>query len=172
MKLSQGCATLASFPRRHECDERLNASPLTPAALAFPKSICVNSLAIAGGPYADKIVPWRGRDPRNVLGRACGLGRASGLLTVLCYDKLAHTALATPDVSAETDFATPPLTTPGEALGEGIDLIVMATGKSEQFSDEFFEPTGAPGKSNRAPRKQVALRNHDERACRFRACRA
>ena len=40
------------------------------------------------------------------------------------------------------------VTTPGEALGEGIDLIVVATGKSEQFSDEFFEPTGALGKSN------------------------
>jgi hypothetical protein len=30
------------------------------------------------------------------------------------------------------------LGTPGEALGESINLIVVATGKREQLSDEFF----------------------------------
>jgi len=35
------------------------------------------------------------------------------------------------------------LATPGEALGESIDLIVVATGKREQLSDEFFPPSGA-----------------------------
>ena len=52
------------------------------------------------------------------------------------------------NVRANCDFATPPLATPGEGLGESVDLIVMAAGKSEQLSDEFFEPTGALRKSN------------------------
>jgi hypothetical protein len=30
------------------------------------------------------------------------------------------------------------LATPGEALGKSVDLIVVATGKSEQLSDEFL----------------------------------
>jgi hypothetical protein len=42
-------------------------------------------------------------------------------------------------------LSTPLLATPGEALGESIDLIVVATGKREQLSDEFFQPSGAPG---------------------------
>ena len=52
------------------------------------------------------------------------------------------------------------LATPCQALGEGIDLIVMAPGKRQQFSGEFLKPSGAPGKTNRAPGKQVGLRNH------------
>jgi hypothetical protein len=33
-------------------------------------------------------------------------------------------------------------------LGEGVDLIVVTTGKSEQLSNELVEPTGARRKSN------------------------
>jgi hypothetical protein len=33
-------------------------------------------------------------------------------------------------------------------LGEGVDLIVVATRKSEQLSDEFFEPWSALGKTH------------------------
>ena len=44
-------------------------------------------------------------------------------------------------VTVKTDYhlATPLLATPGEALGESIDLIVVTTWKREQLSDEFFQ---------------------------------
>src|SRR5665811_1514059 len=48
-------------------------------------------------------------------------------------------------------------TAPCECLNECIDLIVMAPRKSQQFRGEFLEPSGAPGKTNRTSRKQVAL---------------
>jgi hypothetical protein len=41
-------------------------------------------------------------------------------------------------VKTDYHFATPLLATPGKALGESVDLIVVATGKSEQLSDEFL----------------------------------
>src|SRR5205807_2616186 len=56
-------------------------------------------------------------------------------------------------------FATPPLATPGEALGEGVNLIVVATGKSEQLSDEVFQPSGTPGKTDRSSGKEIGLGN-------------
>jgi tetratricopeptide (TPR) repeat protein len=40
------------------------------------------------------------------------------------------------------------LATPRQALGEGIDLIVMAPGKREQFSGKLFEPSGTLWKTN------------------------
>lgn len=42
----------------------------------------------------------------------------------------------------------PTLTTPGEALGESVNLIVMATRECEQFSDEFLQPSGPLGKAD------------------------
>jgi hypothetical protein len=42
-------------------------------------------------------------------------------------------------------------------LGASIDLIVEATGKSEQLSDEFFQPSGAPGKTDRSSGEQARL---------------
>ena len=56
--------------------------------------------------------------------------------------------LVKPKDKAGFHFATPPLATPGEALGESVNLIVVATGKGEQLSDEFFQPSGAPGKTD------------------------
>jgi hypothetical protein len=44
-------------------------------------------------------------------------------------------------------------------LGESIDLIVVATGKREQLSDEFFQPSGAPGKTDRSSGEQIGLGN-------------
>ena len=63
-------------------------------------------------------------------------------------------------VTVKTDYrlATPLLATPGEALGESIDLIVVATGKREQLSDEFFQPSGAPGKTDRSSGLNGAVR--------------
>src|SRR3984893_5433117 len=64
-------------------------------------------------------------------------------------------------VTVKTDkrLAIPLLATPGEALGEGIDLIVVATGKREQLTDEFFQPSGALGKTDRSSGKQIGLGN-------------
>src|SRR3984893_4358917 len=64
-------------------------------------------------------------------------------------------------VTVKTDYhlATPLLATPGEALGESVDLIVVATGKREQLSDEFFQPSGAPGKTDRSSGEQIGLGN-------------
>lgn len=47
-------------------------------------------------------------------------------------------SLPTPTHKALARFVSPPLATPGDALGESVNLIVVATGKSEQLSDEFF----------------------------------
>jgi len=58
-------------------------------------------------------------------------------------------ALVTPTERADYHLATPLLATPGEALGESIDLIVVATGKREQLSDEFFQPSGAARRGRR-----------------------
>ena len=63
-------------------------------------------------------------------------------------------ALVTPTERADYHLATPLLATPGEALGESIDLIVVATGKREQLSDEFFQPSGAAGKTDRSSGEQ------------------
>jgi len=68
-------------------------------------------------------------------------------------------ALVTPTERADYHLATPLLATPGEALGESIDLIVVATGKREQLSDEFFQPSGTPGKTDRSSGEQIGLGN-------------
>ena len=44
-------------------------------------------------------------------------------------------------------------------MGESVNLIVVATGKSEQLSDEFFQPSGALGKTDRSSGKQIGLSN-------------
>jgi hypothetical protein len=44
-------------------------------------------------------------------------------------------------------------------LGERIDLIVVATRKREQLSDEFFQPSGTPGKTDRSSGEQIGLGN-------------
>jgi len=64
-------------------------------------------------------------------------------------------------VTVTTDYrlSTPLLATPGEALGESIDLIVVTTGKREQLSDEFFQPSSAPGKTDRSSGEQIGLGN-------------
>src|SRR5262245_25146124 len=49
---------------------------------------------------------------------------------------------------------------PCKALGESVDLIIVASRKSQQFRGELFKPSGAPGKTNRAPCEQIALRDH------------
>ena len=72
--------------------------------------------------------------------------------------------------SADYNFATPLLATPGEALGESVNLIVVATGECEQLSDEFFQPSSAPGKTDRSSGEQIGLGNQS-RACRCRAYR-
>jgi hypothetical protein len=51
------------------------------------------------------------------------------------------------------------LATPGEALGESINLIVVATRKREQLSDEFFQPSGTPRKTDRSSGEQIGLGN-------------
>src|SRR5262245_66273293 len=58
---------------------------------------------------------------------------------------------------------TPSGATPGEALGEGIDLIIMTPGKSDQFRGKVLQPSGTPRKANRAPGKQIALCRSEER---------
>jgi hypothetical protein len=68
-------------------------------------------------------------------------------------------ALVTPTERADYHLATPLLAPPGEVLGESIDLIVVATGKREQLSDELFQPSGAPGKTDRSSGKQIGLGN-------------
>ena len=68
-------------------------------------------------------------------------------------------ALVTPTERADYHLSTPLLATPGEALSESIDLIVVATGKREQLSDEFFQPSGAPGKTDRSSGEQIGLGN-------------
>jgi hypothetical protein len=67
-----------------------------------------------------------------------------------------HKEIARRNTQLESDkfdchLATPLLAAPGEALGESIDLIVVATGKREQLSDEFFQPSGAPGRRTDPP---------------------
>jgi hypothetical protein len=49
---------------------------------------------------------------------------------------------------------------PGEPLGESVNLIVVATGKSKQFRGELLKPSRAAGKTNRAAGKQVRLGDH------------
>ena len=44
--------------------------------------------------------------------------------------------------------AAPALAAPSKALGEGINLIVVPTGKSEQLSNEFLKPSSALGKTD------------------------
>ena len=71
-----------------------------------------------------------------------------------------HKEIARRNTQLERDkfdyhLATPLLATPGEALGESIDLIVVATGKREQLSDEFFQPPCAPGKTDRSSGEQI-----------------
>ena len=61
--------------------------------------------------------------------------------------------------SADSHFATPLPATPGETLGQSVNLIVVPTGKSQQLSDEFFQPSGALGKSDGSSGKQVSLGN-------------
>jgi hypothetical protein len=58
-----------------------------------------------------------------------------------------------PLITAKTDyhFATPLLPSPGEALGEGVDMVVVATGKGEQLGDEFLYPSGALGNRTDPP---------------------
>ena len=47
-----------------------------------------------------------------------------------------------------SDPAAPALATPSKALGEGINLIVVPTGKSEQLSNEFLKPASALRETN------------------------
>ena len=44
-------------------------------------------------------------------------------------------------------------------MGKSVNLIVVATGKSEQLSDELFQPCGALGKTNRSSGEQIGLGN-------------
>src|SRR5450759_3059912 len=67
--------------------------------------------------------------------------------------------LPKPTYTAFCRSAAPPLATPGEALGESVNLIVVATGKNEQLSDEFFQPSGAPRKTDRSSGEQIGLGN-------------
>ena len=71
---------------------------------------------------------------------------------------LAATLIKSTD-SADYHFATPLPATPGETLGKSVNLIVVATGKSDQLSDEFFQPSGALGKSDGSSGEQVGLGN-------------
>jgi hypothetical protein len=68
-------------------------------------------------------------------------------------------ALVTPTERSDYHLATPLLAPPGEALSESIDLIVVATRKREQLSDKFFQPSGAPGKTDRSSGEQIGLGN-------------
>ena len=61
--------------------------------------------------------------------------------------------------SADYHFATPLPATPGETLGKSVNLIVVATGKGEQLGNEFFQPSGALGKSDGSSGEQVGLGN-------------
>ena len=61
--------------------------------------------------------------------------------------------------SADYHFTTPLPATPGETLGKSVNLIVVATGKGEQFGNEFFQPSGALGKSDGSSGEQVGLGN-------------
>ena len=54
---------------------------------------------------------------------------------------------------------SPVVSTPREALGEGVDLIVMAPRKGEQFGGELLKPASVPRKANRSAREQVGLCN-------------
>ena len=45
-------------------------------------------------------------------------------------------------------YRPPALAAPGESSGKRVNLIVMATRKREQLSDEFFEPWSALGKTH------------------------
>jgi len=42
---------------------------------------------------------------------------------------------------------------PTQTPSESVNLIVLATGKREQFSNEVFEPSGALWKTDRSARK-------------------
>jgi hypothetical protein len=44
-------------------------------------------------------------------------------------------------------------------LGKSVNLIVVPTGKSQQFGDEFFQPSGALGKSDGSSGEQAGLGN-------------
>ena len=71
---------------------------------------------------------------------------------------LAATLIKSTD-SADYHFATPLPATPGETLGKSVNLIVVATGKGDQLGDEFFQPSGALGKSDGSSGEQVGLGN-------------
>ena len=64
--------------------------------------------------------------------------------------EFAHVSMPLITIKTDYHFATPLLPPPGKALGESIDLIVVATGKGEQLSDEFLQPSGALGKTDRS----------------------
>jgi hypothetical protein len=74
-------------------------------------------------------------------------------------------------VTVKTDYhlATPLLATPGEALGESIGLIVVATGKRKQLSDQFFQQSGAPGNTDRSSGEQIGLGNQSSALVAYRS---
>jgi hypothetical protein len=49
--------------------------------------------------------------------------------------------------------------TPGQALGESVNLIIVTAREGEQLSDEFFEPWSALGKTHRSSCEQIGLGN-------------
>ena len=73
--------------------------------------------------------------------------------------RLVKAHLVKPTDGADYHSATPLLTTPGETLGKSVNLIVVATGKGDQLGDEFFQPSGALGKSDGSSGEQVGLGN-------------
>ena len=73
--------------------------------------------------------------------------------------RLVKANLVKPTDGADYHFATPLPATPGEALGKRVNLIVVATRKGEQLGNEFFQPSGALGKSDGSSGEQVGLGN-------------
>src|ERR1700674_1909918 len=69
---------------------------------------------------------------------------------------------------AELHPVTPHVPTPGESLGQGIDLVVVTPRESEKFGCEIFQPRCALGKSARTTGEQIGLGNQARTLVGFR----
>ena len=61
------------------------------------------------------------------------------------------------DYPAEPRPVAPHVPTPGKSLGQGIDLVVVTSWKSQEFGREIFKPRCSLGKPHRAAGEQIGL---------------
>src|ERR1700730_19297847 len=92
---------------------------------------------------------------------ALSSGTGAGLLGAL-HRRLGP-GRSSAEYPAEPHPVTPHVPTPGESLGQGIDLVVVTPWESEKLGCEIFQPRGALGHSHRTTGEQIGLRRHQAR---------